>query len=56
MSSAQYTTVRFDLLYNDQPPERGSNFMDLTHASGFAYLDWNIAMFTVDPSHKRLHT
>ncbi|CAK9097074.1 unnamed protein product [Durusdinium trenchii] len=36
MVAAQYASARLDLLDNDQPPHRNSNFMDLTHASGFA--------------------
>ena len=38
MASAHYTCQSFDLLYNEQPKDRKSNFMDLTHASGFALL------------------
>lgn len=38
MRSADYTTASFDLLYNTQPAHRRSNFMDLTHASGFGFL------------------
>ena len=37
MTSAQYVVRSFDILYNQQPAERGSNYMDLTHSSGFAY-------------------
>lgn len=38
MASALYVCGRFDILYNEQPRHRKSNFMDLTHASGFASL------------------
>lgn len=38
MVSAQYRVAKFDVLFNKQPPHRSSNFMDLTHASGYAFL------------------
>ena len=37
MVGAKYVVRSFDILYNQQAAERGSNFMDLTHSSGFAY-------------------
>ncbi|CAK8985373.1 unnamed protein product [Durusdinium trenchii] len=36
MHCAQYKSARFDLLDNNQPSNRHSNFMDLTHTSGYA--------------------
>lgn len=38
MIAAEYRAVRFDLKDNEQPKYRKSNFMDLSHASGFANL------------------
>lgn len=38
MISAQYTSLRFDLMDNCQPKNRKSNFMNLAHPSGFAFL------------------
>lgn len=35
MASAMYTCGKFDILYNEQPEHRKSNYMDLTHASGY---------------------
>ena len=37
MAGAKYVVRSFDILYNQQAAERGSNYMDLTHSSGFAY-------------------
>lgn len=39
MKAYRYRAVRFDLLDNQQPSNRKSNFMDMTHSSGFAFLD-----------------
>jgi len=36
--SCGYRAARFDLVDNEQPKNRKSNFMDLTSASGFALL------------------
>ncbi|CAL1170825.1 unnamed protein product [Cladocopium goreaui] len=36
MTAAQYKSFRFDILDNNRPANRRSNFMDLTEASGFA--------------------
>ncbi|CAL1128905.1 unnamed protein product [Cladocopium goreaui] len=36
MAAAQYRSIRFDLLDNDKPHHRRSNFMNLAHPSGFA--------------------
>ncbi|CAK9052908.1 Uncharacterized protein SCF082_LOCUS28899 [Durusdinium trenchii] len=36
MHASEYRSARFDLLDNDQPSYRKSNFMDLTHSSGYA--------------------
>ena len=38
MRASGYTSLRFDVLDNEKPPTRGSNYMDLTHQSGFAFL------------------
>ena len=38
MHASRYTSLRFDLLDNDQPKHRKSNFMDLSHPSGYAFL------------------
>ena len=38
MRACGYRSMRFDLLDHAQPPHRSSNFMDLTHQSGFAFL------------------
>lgn len=35
MMAAQYKSARFDVLDHEQPSNRRSNFMDLTHSSGF---------------------
>ena len=40
MHCAQYKSARFDLLDNNQPSNRHSNFMDLTHTSGYAFLGY----------------
>lgn len=40
MAAAQYRSIRFDLLDNDKPHHRRSNFMNLAHPSGFAFLGW----------------
>ena len=37
ISSSQYRTARFDLLDHDQQWNRGTNFMNMAHASGFAF-------------------
>ena len=39
MRACGYTSGRFDLLDNVKPAHRSSNFMDLTHQSGFGLLD-----------------
>ena len=59
MLSASYKAVRFDLLDNSQPKSRRSNFMNLTHCSGFAFLVklcseclmflWFVSLFGIDP-------
>lgn len=38
MKSARYKSARFDLLDNQKPQHRKSNFMDLNSPSGFAIL------------------
>lgn len=38
MKACQYPSLRFDVIDQRQSPNRGSNFMDLSHASGFAFL------------------
>lgn len=38
MRASQYVSMRFDPLDNTQPNHRSSNFMDLTHQSGFGRL------------------
>ena len=38
MKSEGYNTVAFDILYNTKPRHRKSNFMDLCHSSGYAFL------------------
>ena len=38
MTAAQYKGFRFDILDNNRPGNRRSNFMDLTESSGFALL------------------
>ena len=38
MASSQYKAARFDVMDHKQEPRERSNFMDLTHASGFAFL------------------
>ena len=44
MTAAQYKSFRFDILDNNRPANRRSNFMDLTEASGFALLSWKFHM------------
>lgn len=45
-ATPKYKCARFDILDNQNPPpDRKSNFMDLTHASGFAFLDSSTALF-----------
>ena len=39
MVSAQYKSAKFDVMYNKQPAGRRSNFMDLTHPAGWAFLN-----------------
>ena len=62
MVSAGYMSARLDLMDNKQQPHRRTNFMDLSHASGFAFLGTNvIVMFSSQevvhpmtcPKHKR---
>lgn len=38
MRSTGYTSLRFDLVDHDQQQHRSSNFMDLSHQSGFGFL------------------
>lgn len=38
MQSMQYKAARFDVMDSQQRPHRKSNFMDMTHASGYAFL------------------
>ena len=38
LRQAMHRGLRFDILDNEQPGHRRSNFMDLTHASGYAFL------------------
>lgn len=38
MKASGYTTMRFDVLDHCQEPHRKSNYMDLTHQSGFGFL------------------
>ena len=38
MKACQYPSLRFDVIDHQQSTNRGSNFMDLSHASGFAFL------------------
>ena len=38
MRSSGYTSLRFDLIDHQQQPHRSSNFMDLSHQSGFGFL------------------
>lgn len=37
-----YRAARFDIIDNERPPNRKTNFMDLTSASGFALLGQNV--------------
>lgn len=45
MASAMYTCGKFDILYNEQPEHRKSNYMDLTHASGYGLLIYSHGTF-----------
>lgn len=38
MRASDYTSLRFDLLDNTKPRYRSSNFMDMSHQSGFGFL------------------
>lgn len=38
MQATRYKSARFDLMDSQQQPHRKSNFMDMTHCSGFAFL------------------
>lgn len=47
MRASEYTSLRFDLLDNDRPSHRSSNFMDLTHQSGFGFLGYGFMVVKV---------
>ena len=53
MHASEYRSARFDLLDNDQPSYRKSNFMDLTHSSGYAFLECIVCWVSV--SYKFIH-
>ena len=57
MISAQYTSHRFDLTDNCQPKNRKSNFMNLAHPSGFAFLgiENNGSVYIRSSSHYRYY-
>ena len=38
MRASDYTSLRFDLMDNTKPRYRSSNFMDMSHQSGFGFL------------------
>lgn len=55
MRASQYRSFRFDIEDHQQKPHRSSNFMDLTHASGFGFLGFPVLLFFCNPTFDRTH-